>query len=71
MDDSISLRRLGLAYKPSDYGLLLGYPPGVDNCGGRYPIWRKGNKRHFVFPLPYGDADDVYYTVYIPSFYQM
>ncbi|XP_067668177.1 matrilin-2-like [Haliotis asinina] len=28
-------------YFASDKGTLLDYPPGVGNCGGRYPIWRK------------------------------
>ncbi|XP_067660429.1 uncharacterized protein [Haliotis asinina] len=28
-------------YIASDRGHLLEYPPGLNKCGGRYPIWRK------------------------------
>ncbi|XP_048243892.1 uncharacterized protein LOC124147512 isoform X2 [Haliotis rufescens] len=41
MDDSKSFKTFETAYKANDMGLLLGYPPGVGQCGGRYPIWRK------------------------------
>ncbi|XP_046370988.2 uncharacterized protein LOC124145316 [Haliotis rufescens] len=44
-DDST---KTGKVLKAADNGLMLDYPPGVESCGGKYPIWRKEKRRSNV-----------------------